>query len=374
MLLVGGGLMLRSLQRQLGVEPGFRANGVVTAQISLPRQYSRSVRTDIARRLVERVRALPQVQSVALGSDVPLDGNTSAANIFIDGVTDTPIRFYRHRVTPDYFATLGIPLLRGRTFGAPDRDSTPLVVVITETMARRYWPNDDAVGRRIRFGDATGVEATVVGVVGTARFRDLTSSVIAPRSEPDVFVSFDQRPDIDFSLLVRTTDEPATLVSAMQRELSAIDPGIPLYHAAPLADLLGRQTAAARFGSTLLGTFSIVALLLAAIGIYGVLSFVIGLSRREIAIRLALGATVGRVITLIVTQSMRLVAVGLAVGLAGAYLTSGLLSTQLFGISATDPATFAGVALIVLGVAVVASYLPSRLAARVDPQHALKSD
>ena len=374
MLLVGGGLMLRSLQRQLGVEPGFRANGVVTAQISLPRQYSRSVRTDIARRLVERVRALPQVQSVALGSDVPLDGNTSAANIFIDGVTDTPIRFYRHRVTPDYFATLGIPLLRGRTFGAADRDSTPLVVVITETMARRYWPNDDAVGRRIRFGDATGVEATVVGVVGTARFRDLTSSVIAPRSEPDVFVSFDQRPDIDFSLLVRTTDEPATLVSAMQRELSAIDPGIPLYHAAPLADLLGRQTAAARFGSTLLGTFSIVALLLAAIGIYGVLSFVIGLSRREIAIRLALGATVGRVITLIVTQSMRLVAVGLAVGLAGAYLTSGLLSTQLFGISATDPATFAGVALIVLGVAVVASYLPSRLAARVDPQHALKSD
>ena len=149
-------------------------------------------------------------------------------------------------------------------------------------------------------------------------------------------------------------------MSAIQRELSAIDPGIPLYHAAPLADLLGRQTAAARFGSTLLGTFSIVALLLAAIGIYGVLSFVIGLSRREIAIRLALGATVGRVIALIVTQSMRLVAVGLAVGLAGAYLASGLLSTQLFGISATDPATFAVVALLVLGVAVVASYLPSR--------------
>jgi ABC-type antimicrobial peptide transport system permease subunit len=246
--------------------------------------------------------------------------------------------------------------------------------VITEAMAQRYWPNADAVGRRIRFGDATGTEATIVGVVATARFRDLTSSVLAPASEPDVFLSFAQRPDGDFAVVVRTADDPATLTNAIQRELSAIDPGIPLYHAVPLADLLGRQTAAARFGSTLLGTFSIVALLLAAIGIYGVLAFVIGLSRREIAIRLALGATVGRVIALIVRQSMRLVAVGLAVGLAGAYLASGLLSTQLFGVSATDPATFGFVALLVFGVAVIASYLPSRTAARVDPQLALKSD
>ena len=374
MLLVGGGLMLRSLQRQLAVEPGFRANGVVTAEISLPRQYSRAAVGEFGRRLVERLRALPQVQSAAIGSDVPLGGNTSAAPIYIDGVTAEPVRYYRHRVTPDYFATLGIPIVRGRTFVAADRDSTPLVVVITEAMAHRYWPNEDAVGRRIRFGDATGTEATIVGVVGTARFRDLTSSVLAPSSEPDVFLSFAQRPDGDFSVVVRTADDPATLTNAMQRELSAIDPGIPLYRVTPLAELLARQTAAARFGSTLLGTFSIVALLLAAIGIYGVLAFVIGLSRREIAIRLALGATVGRVIGLIVRQSMRLVAVGLAVGLAGAYLASGLLSTQLFGISATDPATFALVALLVLGVAVIASYLPSRSAARVDPQLALKSD
>jgi putative ABC transport system permease protein len=374
MLLVGGGLMLRSLQRQLAVDPGFRASGVVTAQISLPRQYGRAAVADLGLQLVERLRALPQVQSVALGSDVPLGGNTSAASIYIDGVTDTPVRYYRHRVTPDYFTALGIPLVRGRTFTPADRDSTPLVVVVTEAMAQRYWPNADAVGRRIRFGDATGTEATIVGVVATARFRDLTSSVLAPASEPDVFLSFAQRPDGDFAVVVRTADDPATLTNAIQRELSAIDPGIPLYHAAPLADLLGRQTAAARFGSTLLGTFSIVALLLAAIGIYGVLAFVIGLSRREIAIRLALGATVGRVIALIVRQSMRLVAVGLAVGLAGAYLASGLLSTQLFGVSATDPATFGVVALLVLGVAVIATYLPSRTAARVDPQLALKSD
>jgi putative ABC transport system permease protein len=374
MLLVGGGLMLRSLQRQLAVDPGFRASGVVTAQISLPRQYGRAAVANLGLQLVERLRALPQVQSVALGSDVPLGGNTSAASIYIDGVTDTPVRYYRHRVTPDYFTALGIPLVRGRTFTPADRDSTPLVVVVTEAMAQRYWPNADAVGRRIRFGDATGTEATIVGVVATARFRDLTSSVLTPASEPDVFLSFAQRPDGDFAVVVRTADDPATLTNAIQRELSAIDPGIPLYHAAPLADLLGRQTAAARFGSTLLGTFSIVALLLAAIGIYGVLAFVIGLSRREIAIRLALGATVGRVIALIVRQSMRLVAVGLAVGLAGAYLASGLLSTQLFGVSATDPVTFGVVALLVLGVAVIASYLPSRTAARVDPQLALKSD
>jgi hypothetical protein len=219
------------------------------------------------------------------------------------------------------------------------------VVVITEAMAQRYWPNADAVGRRIRFGDASGTEATIVGVVATPRFRDLTSSVLAPSSEPDVFLSFAQRPDGDFAVVVRTADDPATLTNAIQRELSAIDPGVPLYHAAPLADLLGRQTAAARFGSTLLGTFSIVALLLAAIGIYGVLAFVIGLSRRDRDPARAWrhcwpSDRAHRPAEHAARRG------GLAVGLAGAYLASGLLSTQLFGVSATDPATFGGVALL----------------------------
>jgi putative ABC transport system permease protein len=372
-LLVAGGLMLRSLARQLAVEPGFRADGVVTAQISLPRaRYTPPERVELVERLLERLHALPQVQAAAVGSDMPLNGVSSAGPIFVEGVTPNPVRYYRHRVTPDYFATLGIPLLRGRTFGAADRNDTPLVVVVSDAMARRFWPNDDAVGRRVRFGDASGQEATVIGVVGTARFRDLTTSLAT--SEPDVFFSFAQRSDTDFSVAVRSTGEPATLVAAIQRELGALDAGLPIYGAEPLSNLVARQTATGRFASTLLGAFSAVALLLAAVGIYGVLAFVIGLSRREIAIRMALGATKGGVIALIVRQGMTLVGIGLALGLASAYYTTDLLESQLYGVTATDPATFAVVSLVLLAVALAASYLPSRGAARIDPQQALKGD
>lgn len=374
MLLVGGGLLLRSLARQLAVEPGFRADGVATATIAIPRTYPVARRVEIVDRLLDRLRAVPGVVSAAVGSDIPLGGDANASDLMIDGVTPEPIRYYRHRVTADYFATLGIPLVRGRTFGPADRADAPLVVVISDAMARRYWPNDDAVGRRLRLGNETGREATVIGIVGTARFRDLTSNLAAPASEPDVFVAYAQMPDADVSVIVRTTDNPATLLPAMQRELSAIDAGLPLYQASTLAEIVARQTATARLGSTLLGVFGIVALVLAAIGISGVLAFVIGSSRREIAIRLALGATAGRVVALVVGQGMRLVGAGLAAGLAAAYLASGLLASQVYGVTTTDPATFGAVTLVLLAVALAASYLPARAAARIDPQQALKSD
>ena len=372
-LLIGGALMLRSLQRQLAVQPGFRTDGVVTAQVSLPRgRYDAPARVQLVERLLERVRALPQVQTATVGSDLPLTGITNGATLFVDGITPTPTRYFRHRVTPDYFKALGIPLLSGRTFTPADRDSAPLVAVISEAMARRFWPGRDPVGQRFRFGDATGQQATVVGVVATARFRDLTTNL--DTSEPDVFVSYAQRSDADFAIAVRTTESPTAMAAAIQRELAAIDPAIPIFRAASMTELLARQTATGRFGSALLGTFSVVALLLASVGIYGVLAFVIGLSRREIAIRMALGATRWRVVGLIVRQGMTLVAIGLAIGLAGAYLAMGALSTQLYGVTATDPGTFVTVAMALAFVALVASYLPSRGAARVDPQHALKGD
>jgi putative ABC transport system permease protein len=275
-------------------------------------------------------------------------------------------------VTPDYFATLGIPLAHGRSFTDADRDSTPLVVVVSDVTARRFWPGREAVGQRIRLGGVTGDEATVVGVVGTARFRDLTTNLST--SEPDVFVSFAQMPDVDLYVAVRTTASPTAAAAAIQRELTAIDPALPVFNVVPMSDLLAAQTATGRFGTTLLGAFSVVALMLASIGIYGVLAFVIGLSRREIAIRMALGATRARVVALVVRQGMTLVAIGLALGLTGALFATDALSAQLFGVTATDPATFVAVPVVLGVVAFIASYLPSRNAARVDPQHALKGD
>ena len=374
-LLVAGGLMVRSLRQQLAVEPGFRADGVVTANLTLPRErYAGQARVQFVNELLSRVRALPQVESVAIGSDMPLGGNSNAGSMFVDGVTPEPVRSYRHRVTPDYFATLGIPVTSGRAFTAADRDSAQDVAIISTAAARRFWPGQDPVGRQFRFGDATGSRVTIVGVVGTARFRDLTTDLTASTSEPDIYYSFAQLPDVDLSLLVRTSGDQSTVMAAIQREASAIDPGLPLYRVTRMSDLVARQTATARFGSSVLGSFSLVALLLASIGIYGVLAFVISLSRREIAIRLALGATRGRVVRLIVRQGMTLVAIGVVVGLVGAYYATGEISTQLFGVTATDPLTFVVVPLVLAIIALAASYLPSRTASRIDPQQALKSD
>ena len=374
-LLVAGGLMVRSLRQQLAVEPGFRPDGVVTANLALPRgRYPGQARVRFVNELLARVQALPQVESAAIGSDMPLGGNTNAGSMFVDGVTPEPVRSYRHRVTPDYFATLGIPVVSGRSFTAADRDSAQDVAIISAAAARRFWPGQDPVGRQVRFGDATGSRVTIVGVVGTARFRDLTTDLTASTSEPDIFYSFAQRPDVDLSLLVRTSGDESTVMAAIQREVNAIDPGLPLYQVSRMSDLVSRQTATARFGSSVLGSFSLVAMLLASIGIYGVLAFVIGLSRREIAIRLALGATRGRVVRLIVRQGMTLVAIGVAVGLMGAYYATGAISTQLFGVTTTDPLTFGVVPLVLAAIALAASYLPSRTAAHIDPQQALKSD
>ena len=246
--------------------------------------------------------------------------------------------------------------------------------MVSEAAARRFWPNEDALGRRLRLGDANGPEATVVGVVGNARFRDLTTDLGAASSEPDLYFSFAQRTDADLSLVIRASAGQASVMAAVQEQLRAIDPGLPLYRIAPMTDYVAQQTATNRFGSTLLGSFSIVALMLASIGIYGVLAFVIGLSRREIAIRMALGATRGRVVGLIVRQGMTLVLAGLALGVGASVLVTGFLPPEIFGVSRGYPATFGVAASVLLAVALAATYLPSRSAVRIDPQLALKSD
>ena len=373
MLLIGAGLMVRTLRSQLGVSPGFSPDGVTTARLSLPSRYGPEERRMFAARLAEQLAAVPEVAGASVSSDLPMGGGSSASSMRLPGVTD-PIRYYRHFVTRDFFTTLGIPLARGRAFSDADTPSSQPVVILSEASARRLFPDVDPIGRTLPVGPSATPEATVVGVIRDLRFRDLTTDITAPASEPDIFFPYGQRTDADIAIAVRS--RTASLVSSdvIRQTVASIEPTLPLFQVRPLSDLLQQQTATARFGSLMLLVFSTVALVLAAIGLYGVIAFVVSLSRREIAIRMALGASAPTVRRLVVRNAMALVAGGVVVGLIAAGLAAGVLSNQLFGVTPRDPVTFALVPVTVLIVAFIASYLPARRAAAVEPQLALKSE
>ena len=371
-LLVGAGLLLKSFQRQLAVEPGFRPEGLLTARVSLPQRYDAPARAAFAEQLIDRLSAAPEVHSATVASDLPLTNNWNASMLHVEGSPEDEIRYYRHLVSAGYFETLGIPLVRGRVFSSSDRRDAPGVAMVSDAMVRRFWPNEDPIGKRVRLGGIDGRAVTIVGVVGNARFRDLTGNLTAASAEPDVYFPLTQLTGSSFDIAIRTAGDPASLTARLRREVSALDPTIPIYQVRTMPELLRQQTARGRFGSLILGSFSTVALLLAAVGIYGVMAFVVGASAREIAIRMALGAAAPKVVALIVRQGMLLVATGLVVGLAGAYVATRALSSHLFGVDATDPATFAAVSGVLLGVALLASWLPARRAVRVDPQIALR--
>lgn len=371
-LLVAAGLTVRSLQRQLAVDPGFRAAGVLQARLELPAaRYSAEEAQRFAEALAARLDGRAGVEDVAFGSDVPLGGNTSAGFVLVDG-EDEAVRYYRHRVTPGYFATLGIPIVQGRALGAGDREGTPAVAVVSAAMARRHWPAGDALGKRLLVGGDT---ATVVGVAGDARFRDLTTNLAAPASEPDVYFALAQWPTRALSVVLRTTgDDPTALAGLLRAEVTALDPTLPVYAVGPLAANVRQQTATARFGSFLFALFGAVALVLSAVGLYGLLAFVVGMNGREIAIRMALGSTRGGVTRLVVRQGLLLTTIGLVVGAAGAAYVTRFLAAQLYGVSPLDPVTFGAVAAVLVATTLIASYLPARRAVAVDPQTALKAE
>jgi len=263
-------------------------------------------------------------------------------------------------------------VLSGRAFTAADRDSTPAVVVVNESMAKRFWPSASAVGKRVRLGDEKGPEATVVGVVGDVRYRDLTTPLAT--TEPDVYFPMAQRPLGGFDIALRSSAPTEVVVRAVRREIATIDPSIALFGIQPLESLVDQQTASSRFASSVLTVFGVAALVLTVVGLYGVLAFVVSMRRREIGIRLALGATNNRVLGSVMGQGLRLVGIGLVVGLFAAAGITRWIASQLYGVSAYDPLVFIAVPLVLLGVAAAASALPARRAARVDPQIALRSE
>ena len=376
-LLIGAGLVARSLSRQLAVDPGIRTEGVLAAQLSLPlSRYTPATRVQFYDRLMARLRESPMVSAVAIGSDLPMRGNTSAAILNVPGRPEH-VRYYVHRVSPGYLATLGIPLVRGRDFTAADDSTTSPVAMVSEAMARRFWPDRDPVGQQFQLGSAggNGPMVTIVGVARTARFRDLTTNLLAPTSEPDVYFPLTQRPALGLELAVKARNGDATSVASAVREaVQSIDPSLPAYALSPIVDAVRAQTGAARFASVAMGAFSVIALALAAIGIYGVMAYLVSLGRREIAIRMALGASRATVVMNTVRHAVTLALVGAVLGVVGAVASTRLLDSLLFGVTALDPATFAVVSVVVLLTAAGASWLPSRRASGVDPQEALRGD
>jgi predicted permease len=374
-LLTAAALMVRSLERQTKIAVGFEPAGVTIGALNLPAsRYTPDARVTFVERLRERLARIPGVRAASISSDLPF-GGASAATLLPAGAgaTDPGIRYYRHFVTPTFFETLGIPIEHGRGFTPQDRQGAPLVAIINKSSARRIAPGTDAVGRQFRLG-ADGPSIEIVGVIPDARFRDLTTDLSGSRTEPDVFFPFAQRTDRDIQIAVRTSGGALVPISVLQQAVSEIDAGLPVYQVSSLMDPLRQQTSTSRFASALLTLFSVGALMLAGIGLYGLVAYVVGMSRQEIAIRMALGASAAGVTALIVRNGMALVVSGIVVGILGALGAARALQSQLFQTSAVDPSAFALVALVLLLVTFIASLLPTRRAVAVEPHAALRAN
>jgi predicted permease len=376
MLLVGAGLLVRSVDKLLDVDPGFRTGGLLTLRVTLPRATYEGPPARVAfyDRLLERAAALPGVERAGLTTNLPLGGSNGGTVVEIDGVPPLPpgqARDADYRIVSEgSFDALGIPLKRGRAFRASDRAGAAPVVVVSELLARRYFPaGSDPVGRRMRSADADEPWATVVGVVGDVRHWGLDQD-----PHPTLYYPVGQAPESSSVLALRTSSSPDSLVGPVRAAVAGIDPDLPIFDVKAGDQVVGEAMVLRRWTAIVLGVFSAVALLLAAIGIYGVQAYSVTQRTREIGVRRALGARDRDVLLLVVGRGVALTAAGAVVGVAGAFALSRVLGSLLFGISATDPLTFAAMPLILVGIGVVACYVPARRATRIDPVVAMRGE
>jgi predicted permease len=375
-LLVGAGLFLRSFVRLQEVNPGFEPSGVMTAEVSLPQvQYSdQEKRVAFHRSLVERLQALPGVTAAALGTPLPFSGNGSSASFRVEGREQAPGDPGPHGnvrwVTPGYFETLGIPLKSGRTFTDSDRLGAAPAVVIDENLAQQYWPNQDVIGKHMRQGGDNTPWSTIVGVVGHIKHADLATD----EEKGTYYHPIYQRTPPLTGVVVRTTLDPASLASGIRQAVLAIDSKQPVDQLRTMQQLIGISLGAQRLAARLLGFFAAAALFLAALGLYGVISYSVLQRTQEIGVRMALGAQRRAVLALVVGQGLRLAGIGIGLGLVLAVICSRFVESQLFGVTALDVPTFVLMAGVLLGAAFLASYLPARRATRVDPLQALRHE
>jgi putative ABC transport system permease protein len=397
-LLVGAGLMIRSVQKLTAVDPGFNPQALLTLNASIPRQPAPRTGSSPAGSataaaagaqgaaaqpppppfvvssavILERVRAVPGVTSASLASDMPLDGNTSAVFYSAEGDStsgaQTMPRAYVHRVTPEFFDTLGIPMKAGRTFHESEATPDGTAVIVSEGVVRRFWLNQDPIGKRIKFGAVTSQNPwlTIVGVVGEVKYRGLPSN---PTGDPDLYF-----PALDRAvqgLLIRTSVDPASVTSAVRAAIRAAHPAIVVYNVSTMSDLVKAQTSASTFTTWILGLFATTALVLSVIGIYGVMSYLVAQRTREFGIRLALGATRREIVTVVLRHGGRLIAIGAVIGIAGSLGLSKVLGGLLYGVTTADAASALAI-LILVTVAILACLVPAFRATRVDPVDVLR--
>ncbi|HVF90769.1 MAG TPA: ABC transporter permease [Blastocatellia bacterium] len=374
-LLTGAGLMIRSFLRLQKVDPGFKPEGVITMRLQVPQsRYPDNPQiVSFYQGVMEKVKALPGVEYAGAVSNLPLSGSYSSGTVTVDqpsaSIDNASFEADRRSITPDYFPALGIELQRGSNFTGAETADSQGVVIVDETFANRFWPGEDPIGRRIKLGgnQSTAPWLTIVGVVGHAKHYNLNS-----KGREQVYFPHAQRQTRTLFLAVRTSGDPSALVGAIRSQVWALDPSQPLSDVQTMEQRVYSSVAQPRFNTMLLGIFASVALILAAIGVYGVMNYAVTQRTHEIGIRMALGARQKDIFGLVVGQGMLLVAIGVAIGLVGAFIVTRLMASLLFGVTATDPTTFAGVALVLVMVSLLASYIPARKATRVDPMVALR--
>lgn len=379
-LLIGAGLCLRSLANAQSIDPGFDLkNGLIASLNVQTFGYNQARGRVLYRNLLERAAALPGVQAVSLATPMPLGTSHRVEGFAIEGSAVQPsrpaglpeVRVDTANAAPGYFRAMGIPILAGRDFSDLDTASSPHVVIINEAMAKRYWPGQNPIGRHLIQGDASDAKSRmlfeVVGVTKTGKYR-----TIGEDSLPFLYHPFWQNYAPSVSLIVRVEGDTGGVVAEMRDALRGLDPNLAIFDVQTVAQWMQLPMFPARATGLLLGVFGGLALLIASAGLYGVMAYVVSQRVREVGIRMALGASAQDVVRMIVLQGMRLTLAGVALGLAGAFAVTRLLRSLLYGVRPTDFATFAGVSLLLAGVALLASYIPARRAAKVDPIVALR--
>jgi len=377
-LLVGAALLLRSFVGLQRIDPGFSPRGILTARVTLPRSRydDPSRQVAFAQTLLERARELPGVASAALTTDAPVDDGLPYWAISLAGVEQPPPEVVQdavvYRVSPEYFRTFELPLVRGRVFDAGDRGESTPVAIVSQALARRYWPGRDPLGSRITFGDpadSTTTWMTVVGIVGDVRQEGAVSPAY-----PQIYVPLAQISSRSIVVALRTTRDPLALAPSLRQALAAVDPNLALSKITTMEQRVASTLARPRVNALLLAAFAATALVLAALGIYGVIAYSVVQRTRELGIRVALGARAEDVLGMVMREGLTPVLIGLAIGLAAAATGSRVLRSLLYGVAPTDLGTYAAVAVFLAAVAGAASYVPARRAARSDPMTALSEE